>query len=246
MRVKKKTDRRTRRTRHSLTHAMVDLVTEKRFDDITVQNLIDRADIGRSTFYTHFRDKEDLFQKNWEGFLEFCVEQIDWTRVGKGSFFPVLFLFDHLKDVQETDGRRSHWVAKGPMAVPVEWDAEIINDVPSELISWKTFGDSDVANAGSVRFRPAPGGNGTEVRVKLQYDPPAGKVGATVAWMLGDDPQQAIEEDLQRFKQIVEGGEESLSASAQTERTRTGTGKRARRDREGQPASIVTEPLTTP
>jgi AcrR family transcriptional regulator len=100
MRAKKKTDRRIQRTRHSLTHAMVDLVTEKRFDDITVQNLIDRADIGRSTFYTHFRDKEDLFQKNWEGFLEFCVEQIDWTRVGKGSFFPVLFLFDHLKEVQ--------------------------------------------------------------------------------------------------------------------------------------------------
>ncbi len=100
MRVKKKTDRRIQRTRHSLTHAMVDLVTEKRFDDITVQNLIDRADIGRSTFYTHFRDKEDLFQKNWEGFLDFCVEQIVWERVGKGSFFPVLFLFDHLKEVQ--------------------------------------------------------------------------------------------------------------------------------------------------
>jgi len=100
MRAKKKTDRRTQRTRHNLTHAMVDLVTEKRFDDITVQNLIDRADIGRSTFYTHFRDKEDLFQKNWDGFLDFCVEQIVWEKVGKGSFFPVLFLFDHLKDVQ--------------------------------------------------------------------------------------------------------------------------------------------------
>ena len=100
MRAKKKTDRRTQRTRHSLTHAMVDLVTEKRFDDITVQNLIDRADIGRSTFYTHYRDKEDLFQENWERFLDFCVEQIVWDKVGKGSFFPVLFLFDHLKDVQ--------------------------------------------------------------------------------------------------------------------------------------------------
>ena len=66
VRAKKKTDRRIQRTRHSLTHAMVDLVTEKRFDDITVQNPIDRADIGRSTFYTHFRDKEDLFQTNWE------------------------------------------------------------------------------------------------------------------------------------------------------------------------------------
>ena len=100
MRAGKKSDRRTQRTHHNLTHALVDLVTEKRFDDITVQNLIDRADVGRSTFYSHFRDKEDLFQSNWEGFLDFCVEQIDWSKVGSGSFFPVVFLFSHLKDVQ--------------------------------------------------------------------------------------------------------------------------------------------------
>ncbi|HJZ82959.1 MAG TPA: TetR/AcrR family transcriptional regulator [Pyrinomonadaceae bacterium] len=100
MTIRKKTDRRIQRTQHNLTHAMVDLVTEKRFDDITVQNLIDRADVGRSTFYSHFRDKEDLFQKNWEGFLNFCVAQIVWDQVGKGSFFPVLFLFDHLQEVQ--------------------------------------------------------------------------------------------------------------------------------------------------
>lgn len=100
MRARTKTDRRTRRTYHNLTHALVDLVTEKRFDDITVQNLIDRADVGRSTFYSHFRDKEDLFQSNWEGFLDFCVAQIDWSKAGSGSFFPVVFLFSHLKDVQ--------------------------------------------------------------------------------------------------------------------------------------------------
>lgn len=96
----RKIDRRAQRTHHKLTHAMFDLVTEKRFDEITVQNLIDHADIGRSTFYTHFRDKEDLFQRNWEGFLDFCVAQIVWEQVGKGSFFPVRFLFDHLKEVQ--------------------------------------------------------------------------------------------------------------------------------------------------
>jgi len=100
MTAKKKTDRRTRRTQHSLTHAMVNLITEKRFDDITVQNLIDRADIGRSTFYSHFRDKEDLFQQNWEGFLDFCVQQIDWSKAGRGSFMPVQFLFSHLQEVQ--------------------------------------------------------------------------------------------------------------------------------------------------
>jgi AcrR family transcriptional regulator len=97
---KKKVDRRTQRTHRNLTHAMVELVTEKRFDDITVQNLIDRADIGRSTFYTHFRDKEDLFQQNWERFLDFCTEQIDWSLAGKGSFMPVVFLFAHLREVQ--------------------------------------------------------------------------------------------------------------------------------------------------
>ena len=100
MRNRKQTDRRVQRTQHHLTHAMVDLITEKRFDDITVQNLIERADVGRSTFYLHFRDKEDLFQKNWEGFLDFCVEQVKWDQVGKGSFFPVLFLFEHLREVQ--------------------------------------------------------------------------------------------------------------------------------------------------
>jgi len=85
--------------------------------------------------------------------------------------------------------------------------AEIINDVPSELISWKSVPDSDVISAGSVRFKPAGGDHGTEVRVNLQYDPPAGKVGATVAWLFGEDPQSQIEEDLRRFKQLLETGE---------------------------------------
>jgi len=96
----KKTDRRTQRTHRNLTHALVDSVTEKRFDEITVQNLIDRADIGRSTFYLHFRDKEDLIQQSWEGFLGFCVAQIDWPKVGTGAFFPVVLLFSHLQEVQ--------------------------------------------------------------------------------------------------------------------------------------------------
>jgi AcrR family transcriptional regulator len=65
MTTRKKVDRRTQRTRHQLGRALVGLVEEKRFDDITVQDVIDRADVGRSTFYTHFRDKEDLLRKDW-------------------------------------------------------------------------------------------------------------------------------------------------------------------------------------
>lgn len=101
MKPKKKTDdRRSRRTRGRLNSAMVELITEKRFDDITVQNVIDRADVGRATFYTHFRDKEDLFEQQWEQFNLHLAGQIKWDKAGKDSFFPVKFFFQHLQESQ--------------------------------------------------------------------------------------------------------------------------------------------------
>jgi len=68
LKTKKRPDRRTQRTRRRLSGALVELVEEKRFDDITVQNVIERAEVGRATFYSHFRDKEDLFEQQWEGY----------------------------------------------------------------------------------------------------------------------------------------------------------------------------------
>jgi uncharacterized membrane protein len=129
---------------------------------------------------------------------------------------------DHLDEVRVTDRFHSHWVARGPLGVNVEWDAEIINDIPPTLLSWKSVGQSDVISAGSVRFRPA-GEHGTQVYVKLQYDPPAGKLGATLAWLVGDDPQKQVAGDLRRFKEILESGEAasaSYRASASSERMR--------------------------
>jgi uncharacterized membrane protein len=114
---------------------------------------------------------------------------------------------DHLVSVQQMDYRRSHWVAKAPAGRTVQWDAEIINEIPGELIGWRTLDGADVVSAGSVRFKRAAGGRGTEVRVRLQYEPPAGKVGATVAWIMGHEPSQTIREDLRRFKQLMEAGE---------------------------------------
>ena len=114
---------------------------------------------------------------------------------------------DHLVAVHPIDGNRTHWVAKAPGGRTVSWDAAIINEVPGELIGWATLPGSQVVSAGSVSFKPAPGGHGTEVRVHLQYDPPAGKAGATVAWLLGHEPSQTIREDLRRFKQLMEAGE---------------------------------------
>ena len=113
---------------------------------------------------------------------------------------------DHLVEVRAIDRFHSHWVARGPLGVRVEWDAEVINDIPPSLLSWKSVGDSDVVSAGSVRFKPV-GEHATEVRVKLQYDPPAGRLGATVAALLGEDPQHQIAEDLRGFKQMLETGE---------------------------------------
>jgi AcrR family transcriptional regulator len=93
-----KNDRRANRTKRSLSEALVELIKEKRFDDITVQDVIERADVGRSTFYSHFRDKEDLFQRDWERFLDGFALQINWAQAGVGSFVPVVFLFSHLQE----------------------------------------------------------------------------------------------------------------------------------------------------
>jgi uncharacterized membrane protein len=114
---------------------------------------------------------------------------------------------DHLKEVRETGGGKSHWVARGPLGMSVEWDAEIIEDRPNELISWKSLPGSDVDTAGSVHFRSAPSGRGTEVRVTLKYDPPAGKVGAALARLLSEAPEQQIAADLAKFRSQIEAGQ---------------------------------------
>jgi uncharacterized membrane protein len=93
------------------------------------------------------------------------------------------------------------------MGTEVAWDAEVINEVPGELIGWRTVDGAHVVSAGSVRFKPAPGGRGTEVHVRLQYQPPFGKVGSALVWLLGHEPSQTIREDLRRFKRLVEAGE---------------------------------------
>ena len=114
---------------------------------------------------------------------------------------------NHLEKVRHTSGKISHWVARAPMGRTVEWDAEIINDVPGELIGWRSLAGADVANAGSVHFRDAAGQRGTEVKVELQYIPPGGAVGALFAKLFGENPSQQIEEDLRRFKMVLETGE---------------------------------------
>ncbi len=108
----------------------------------------------------------------------------------------------------------SHWVARGPGGLRVHWDATVINDVENETLAWKSLPGADVISAGSVNFRPGPGDRGTEVRVNLQYAPPAGKAGAWLASLFGQAPGQVIREDLRRLKQLLEAGEVAQAGPA--------------------------------
>jgi uncharacterized membrane protein len=115
----------------------------------------------------------------------------------------------HLETVERITDTLSRWRAKGPGGTVLEWNAEIINEVPNQVIGWRSIEGSDVVSAGSVNFDDAGPGRGTVVRVRLQYSPPGGRVGAAVARLFGRDAATEIREDLQRFKQLVEAGEVS-------------------------------------
>lgn len=110
----------------------------------------------------------------------------------------------HLESVEKLTDTISRWRAKGPGEAIVEWNAEIINEVPNQVIGWRSLENADVVSAGSVNFDRAP--KGTLVTVHLQYRPPGGKVGAAMAKLFGRDAATEIREDLNRFKDLVEAG----------------------------------------
>jgi uncharacterized membrane protein len=120
---------------------------------------------------------------------------------------------EHLESVTVLTPLRSRWTAHAPAGTRVSWEAEIHNEIPNQLIAWRSLPGADVPNAGSVHFTPA--GAGTEVRVVLSYEPPAGRVGAAVAKLFGEEPAQQVDEDLRRFKQVMESGDVPLPAAVQ-------------------------------
>jgi uncharacterized membrane protein len=113
----------------------------------------------------------------------------------------------HLEEVRATGTTTSHWKARGPLGMTVEWDAEITDEVPGERIAWRSVEGSKIDNSGTVRFVTAPGDQGTELHVDMRYSPPAGAVGATIAKVLGEEPAVQLKDDLRRFKNIAETGE---------------------------------------
>lgn len=116
----------------------------------------------------------------------------------------------HLEKVEQLDTKRSRWTAKAFDRMPVSWEAEIINEVPFEVIGWKTVEGESIQHAGSVNFKPAPSGRGTEVRVHLQYAAPGGRAASWLAWLAGEDPGKVTHDGLRALKRRFEGPSEGF------------------------------------
>lgn len=138
----------------------------------------------------------------------------------------------HLESVRVTGDNRMRWKARGPAGTHFEWDAELEADEPGKYLAWHSLEGSEVSNAGTVSFEAAPGARGTIVRVALAYLPPLGKAGVAVAKMFGEEPAQQIDEDLRRFKWLIETGEIPTTVG-QTSGTRGMVGRLLRKGAPG-------------
>jgi uncharacterized membrane protein len=114
--------------------------------------------------------------------------------------FP-LFM-SHVREVEDLGGRRSRWSVSGPGGLPIEWSAVLTQQVPYEVIAWRSEAGSMLENAGIIRFTPA--GTGTRVNLRFCYHPPAGGAGEAVSHLLGSDPRAKLNEDLGRMKSLLE------------------------------------------
>lgn len=123
----------------------------------------------------------------------------DFTNVPR--FMP------QFKAVEARGADRVHWVASGPAGMTVEWDAEITDDAPNERIAWRSLEGAPISNWGAVHFTPGPGGEGTIVRLEIDFEPPGGALGARLARLFGAVPALQMQNDLRRFKQLLELGE---------------------------------------
>ncbi len=117
----------------------------------------------------------------------------------------------NVESVRPYGRTRSHWVVAAPAGRTVEWDSEIVEEVQDQYISWASVEPAGVRNSGTVEFRDSPSKRGTLVSVTFAYDPPAGLVGKAVATLFGKNPKLQAQQDLRRFKQLMETGEVSTA-----------------------------------
>ncbi len=114
---------------------------------------------------------------------------------------------ENVKSVELLGGDRSSWLVAGPAGSEVELVSEVTEDRPGEYIAWRSLEESDIDHEGWIEFRDNPFGRGTEVRVFISYDPPAGALGKVVAKVMQREPRVQARRELRRFKQLMETGE---------------------------------------
>lgn len=108
----------------------------------------------------------------------------------------------NVSEVRKTGDRTYHWTVAGPLGQRVEWDAELTHSLPGRLIAWRSM-SADVPNSGEVHFEATR--HGTRILVIMRYGQTAGPIGALVARLTGSDPKATVQQDLRRFKQLIEG-----------------------------------------
>ncbi|WII71497.1 SRPBCC family protein [Bdellovibrio sp. 22V] len=119
----------------------------------------------------------------------------------------VLFT-DQLQSVTEISETRSHWVWKALKGrKTIEWDSEIVEDIPNSVIAWRAHGDQDIQHSGRVEFQELPYGRGTTVKVKIAYDAPAGKMLNVLEKLLGESPHRNLKMNLFKLRELFEAGE---------------------------------------
>ena len=127
------------------------------------------------------------------------------------DFSNLPLFMENVKSVHRLDEGRSEWTVDGPGGMDVELVSEITEDIPGERIAWTSSEGSDVDHEGWIAFKDNAFGRGTEVRVFISYDPPAGAIGKVVAKVMQREPRIQARRELRRFKQLMETGEISTS-----------------------------------
>ena len=132
--------------------------------------------------------------------VEGPVQQVfaAWTNF---SSFPRFMA--HLREVRESESGISYWVADGPAGLPVSWSAEVVALQPFKRVAWRSVEGSMIRNAGEVQFEDVAEDR-TRIHVRMAYQPPAGQIGSAVAACFGADPRRQLDEDLRRFKALLE------------------------------------------
>jgi uncharacterized membrane protein len=128
------------------------------------------------------------------------------------EFRNLPLFMENIESVTEIDRTRSHWRVKAPADSRVEWDSILIEDVPGELIEWRSAEGASVDHSGRIEFRDSSNGRGTLVRATIAYDPPGGAIGKALAKVFQREPNVQARQDLRRFKQLMETGEIPTSA----------------------------------